>query len=73
MKVSQVHVTKRFIEEGLGCSFLPLSAVRRELAEGRMLEGELPSLELPVVSTYLLTKSPSPETMALEETILRLT
>lgn len=73
MKVSQVHVTKRFIEEGLGCSFLPLSSVRRELAEGRMLEGELPSLELPVVSTYLLTKSPSPETMTLEETILRLT
>ncbi|WP_078394992.1 LysR family transcriptional regulator [Shouchella patagoniensis] len=61
MKVSQVHVTKRFIEEGMGCSFLPLSAVRRELAEGRMLEGEVPDILLPTVSTYLIKKSPSKE------------
>ncbi|MFB4160017.1 LysR family transcriptional regulator [Geomicrobium sp. JSM 1781026] len=54
MRVSQVHVTKRFIEEGLGCSVLPLSSVRRELAEGRMMEAELGELELPLVCTYIV-------------------
>ncbi|TSB47364.1 LysR family transcriptional regulator [Alkalicoccobacillus porphyridii] len=72
MKVSQVHVAKRFIEEGLGCSILPRSAVRRELAEGRMLEAELPMLNLPLVSTYLITKSPSEETLAFEELVMKL-
>ncbi|PAD46281.1 LysR family transcriptional regulator [Shouchella clausii] len=64
MHVSQVHVTKRFIEEGLGCSILPESAVRRELAEGRMLEAETAGLPLPTVSTYMVTKSPSAEAEA---------
>ncbi|WP_054711902.1 LysR family transcriptional regulator [Bacillus sp. JCM 19041] len=73
MKVSQVHVTKRFIEEGMGCSFLPLSAVRRELAEGRMLEGEIPNILLPTVSTYLIKKSPSKEGEAFAEIVRELT
>ena len=72
MKVSQVHVAKRFIEEGLGCSILPRSAVRREIAEGRILEAEIPKLDLPTVSTYILTKSPSEEAAAFSETILKL-
>lgn len=69
MKVSQVHVAKRFIEEGLGYSILPHSAVRRELAEGRMLEAVVPNLDLPLVNTYLLTKSPSEEAKAFEEMV----
>ncbi|MDZ5783365.1 LysR family transcriptional regulator [Marinococcus luteus] len=56
MEVSQSHVTKRFIEEGLGVSFLPRSAVRRELAEGRVLHVDAPEFDLPQASTYLLYK-----------------
>ena len=38
MKVSQAHITKRFIQDGLGISFLPHSIVRRELLEGQINE-----------------------------------
>jgi len=54
MKVSQVYVTKRFIEEGLGISFLPRSTVIREVLEGRVLEVHTDELQLPVASTYML-------------------
>ncbi|HET7616786.1 MAG TPA: substrate-binding domain-containing protein, partial [Bacillales bacterium] len=54
MVVSQVHVTKRFIEEGLGFSFLPKSAVQRELLEGRMLEVDVRGFENPPAATYVI-------------------
>jgi LysR family transcriptional regulator, repressor for citA len=56
MKVSQVHITKRFIVEGLGVSFLPTSTVRRELLEGRLLEVECHSISLPEANTYAIMK-----------------
>lgn len=56
MKVSQVHITKRFIMEGLGVSFLPISTVRRELMEGRMLEVPCHSFPLPEANTYAIMK-----------------
>ncbi|MDM5200657.1 LysR family transcriptional regulator [Fictibacillus enclensis] len=56
MRVSQVHITKRFIVEGLGVSFLPASTVRRELLEGRLLEVDCPSIPLPEANTYALRK-----------------
>jgi LysR family transcriptional repressor of citA len=56
MKVSQVHITKRFISEGLGVSFLPVSTVRRELLEGSLLEVDCHSITLPDASTYALMK-----------------
>ncbi|MGA4718569.1 LysR family transcriptional regulator [Fictibacillus nanhaiensis] len=56
MKVSQIHITKRFIAEGLGISFLPLSTVRRELLEGRLLEVDCYSVDIPDAHTYALTK-----------------
>ncbi|MFZ7942991.1 LysR family transcriptional regulator [Neobacillus sp. 19] len=56
MKVSQVHITKRFIVEGLGVSFLPTSTVRRELLEGRLLEVECHSIQLPEANTYAIMK-----------------
>lgn len=56
MKVSQVHITKRFIVNGLGVSFLPKSTVRREVLEGRLLEVDCPSIELPEANTYSITK-----------------
>lgn len=62
MIVTQVHVTKKFIEEGLGFSFLPKSALRRELIEGRLLEVETPGLGLPTASTYVVTGHDTEET-----------
>ncbi|CAH2716924.1 HTH-type transcriptional regulator CysL [Neobacillus rhizosphaerae] len=56
MKVSQVHITKRFIVEGLGVSFLPTSTVRRELLEGRLLEINCESINLPEANTYAIMK-----------------
>lgn len=56
MKVTQAHITKRFIQEGLGVSFLPRSMVRRELIEGRLMEAHFDLFPLPEVSTYLVVK-----------------
>lgn len=56
MKVSQTHITKRFIIEGLGFSFLPESTVRRELLEGRLLEVYQHSFKLPDIYTYAIMK-----------------
>lgn len=58
MKVSQIHITKRFITEGLGVSFLPSSTVRRELLEGRLMEIPVHSFELPEANAYSLWKYP---------------
>lgn len=61
MAVSQVHVTRRFIIEGLGISFLPSSTVRRELLEGRLLEAPCPFLDMPVAKTYAILKHENPK------------
>ena len=55
MKVSQIHITKRFIIEGLGVSFLPISTVRRELLEGWLLDVPC-SITLPEAYTYAIMK-----------------
>lgn len=57
MIVTQVHVTKRFIEEGLGFSFLPKSSIRRELMEGRLLEVDVKTFALPTAATYFITRN----------------
>ena len=56
MKVTQAHITKRFIQEGLGISFLPHSIVRRELIEGKMMQPHFDLFELPTVSTFIIVK-----------------
>lgn len=56
MKVSQVHITKRFIVEGLGASFLPKSTVRRELLVGRLLDVDCHSIQMPEANTYAIMK-----------------
>ncbi|MBA4536275.1 LysR family transcriptional regulator [Bacillus aquiflavi] len=61
MAVSQVYVTKRFIIEGLGVSFLPSSTVRRELLEGRLLEAPCPFIQLPIAKTYAILKYEHPQ------------
>lgn len=54
MVVTQVDITKRFIEEGLGVSFLPESTVTRELLEGRLMEVPVPEIPLPTAATYVV-------------------
>lgn len=56
MKVPRVHITKRFIIEGLGVSFLPESTVRRELLEGSLLEVDCHTISLPEAKTYAIMK-----------------
>lgn len=56
MKVTQAHIAKRFVQEGLGVSFLPHSIVRRELIEGKLMQPHFDLLELPSVSTFVLYK-----------------
>lgn len=56
MKVTQAHIAKRFIQEGLGVSFLPHSIVRRELIEGRLMQPHFDLFKLPTVSTYIIVK-----------------
>ena len=56
MRVSQNHITKRFIISGLGVSFLPKSTIRREILEGRMVEVRIDEIELPTVKTFAIMK-----------------
>jgi LysR family transcriptional regulator, repressor for citA len=62
MKVSEVHITKRFITEDLGVSYLPSSTVRRELLEGRLVDIKSSLTPLPVTQTYGIYKYDQPIT-----------
>ncbi|MGZ4112696.1 MAG: LysR family transcriptional regulator [Tumebacillaceae bacterium] len=56
MPVSQVHITRQLIAEGLGVSFLPKSAVQQHLDEGKLVEVPTPDLRLPLAYTYVITQ-----------------
>lgn len=56
MKVTQAHIVKRFIQEGLGVSFLPHSIVKRELIEGKLIQPHFDLFQLPDVATYIIVK-----------------
>ncbi|WP_106497472.1 LysR family transcriptional regulator [Lentibacillus sp. Marseille-P4043] len=56
MKVNQSHITKRFVLEGIGVSFLPKSIINREMMEGRLLEVPVPFMNLPTASMYIVYK-----------------
>lgn len=66
MEVSLVDITKVFIEEGLGVSFLPVSTVKRELLEGRLMEVPTPGLPLPTAATYVIHQAVGPSPSAAE-------
>lgn len=63
MKVNQVEVTKRFIEEGLGVSYLPPTVVKEEIVSKRLVEIKPDKIILPTSSTYLLTKAATDEVL----------
>ena len=56
MKVNQIEITKRFIEQGLGISYLPYTMVREEIKMNKLLEIRPDKISLPTSSTYVLTK-----------------
>ncbi|WP_047985250.1 LysR family transcriptional regulator [Ornithinibacillus californiensis] len=57
MKVNQSYITKRFILEGMGVSFLPKSSVNKELLEGRFIEIPAHFIEIPKASMYFVYKN----------------
>lgn len=56
MSVNQSHITKRFVLEDIGVSFLPKSIINREIIEGRLLDVPVPFIKLPSASMYILYK-----------------
>lgn len=56
MTVNQIEVTKRFIEEGLGVSYLPLTVVKDEISRNKMAAIKPDKIMLPTSLTYVLTK-----------------
>ncbi|MBM7602324.1 LysR family transcriptional repressor of citA [Metabacillus crassostreae] len=56
MKVNQIEITKRLIEEGLGVSYLPLTMVKEEIKSQRLIEINSEKIFLPTSSTFVLTK-----------------
>ena len=55
MTVNQVEVTKRFIEEGLGVSYLPYTMVKNEMAQNKLVEIKSDKINPPKSYTYVLT------------------
>ncbi|PWW20305.1 LysR family transcriptional repressor of citA [Cytobacillus oceanisediminis] len=56
MKVNQIEVTKRFIEEGLGVSYLPFTVIKNEISMKELVEIKSNKITPPTSYTYALTK-----------------
>lgn len=63
MMVNQIEVTKRFIEEGLGVSYLPVTDVKDEIDKNRMIEIKSEKIIPPKSSTYVITKVETEEVL----------
>jgi LysR family transcriptional repressor of citA len=61
MPVTQIEISKRFIEKGLGVSYLPLSMVREELKHQKMIEVKQDKILTPTSFTYVVTNIETPE------------
>ncbi|NMD70228.1 LysR family transcriptional regulator [Bacillus sp. DNRA2] len=64
MAVKGVDISKKFIEAGLGVSFLPLTVVEEEILRGKLVEIPYTSISTPKSSTYVVTKVQTEETKA---------
>ncbi|MBS4218799.1 LysR family transcriptional regulator [Bacillus sp. FJAT-49711] len=56
MKVNQIEITKQFIEQGLGVSYLPATMVKNEIKMKQLVEIKANKIVPPTSSTYVLTK-----------------
>ncbi|MDQ0246991.1 LysR family transcriptional repressor of citA [Bacillus fengqiuensis] len=59
--VTQVEITKRFIEQGLGVSYLPVSMVKDGLRNKTMMEVKPNKIIPPASFTYVVTKMETSE------------
>jgi LysR family transcriptional regulator, repressor for citA len=64
MTVNGVEITKRFIEAGLGVSFLPLTMVKDEMKMGKLVEIPSDKITPPQSATYVVTKVETVEAVA---------
>lgn len=55
-RVNQIEVTKKFIEQGLGISYLPYSMVEKELEEKLFKLIPSDTITTPISHTYVITK-----------------
>ncbi|OXS75635.1 hypothetical protein B1B05_13940 [Domibacillus enclensis] len=67
MTVSQVEVTKRFIEAGLGVSYLPLSMVAEEAAAKKLRIYSSEIADSVTSTTYLIEKGSADEARAFKQ------
>ncbi|MBK3494232.1 LysR family transcriptional regulator [Viridibacillus sp. YIM B01967] len=56
IRVTQSYVVKRFIQDGLGISFMPKSILYKEHMEGRINMIDFPVLKLPSIEVLILSK-----------------
>jgi len=63
LPINQIEVTKRFIEQGIAISYLPLSLIERELAMKSVKIIPSRKISLPQSNTYLLTKESTEEVL----------
>ena len=62
LPVTQVEITKRFIEEGLGVSYLPFSMVKKEVENQTLSVISQQKIIRPSSHTYIVTKGETEET-----------
>ncbi|HWL26058.1 MAG TPA: LysR family transcriptional regulator [Ureibacillus sp.] len=67
MAVNQIEITKKFIEQGLGISYLPRSMVKEEISMGKLLEVKSNRISPPTSATYILTKVETKEVTAFSQ------
>ncbi|OLN21731.1 LysR family transcriptional regulator [Domibacillus antri] len=72
MAVSQIEVTKRFIEAGLGISYLPLSMVQEELMVKKISIYPSASSETQTSLTYLIEKVETEEGRLFKQFVMNL-
>ncbi|MCM3771710.1 MULTISPECIES: substrate-binding domain-containing protein [Priestia] len=59
--MTQVEITKRFIEEGLGVSYLPFSMVKEEVENQTLSVISQQKIIRPSSDTYIVTKGETEE------------
>lgn len=61
LPVTQMEITKRFIEQKLGVSYIPSSMVQDEIKNKTLMEIKDTQLQLPFSNTYIVNKVKTPE------------
>ncbi|PKG24830.1 LysR family transcriptional regulator [Niallia nealsonii] len=64
MQVNQMEISKKFIEKGLGVSYLPYTLVEEEIKQKKLREIQSDKIMLPTSFTYLLTKVETKEAVS---------